>query len=252
MSILRINEIKSSSGTTIEIPSSHNLSLDGKILDGTAMPPSTSGQAGKFLKCVGGVASWTAVGPHRMVTFTSSGTYTPDSGVNKILVRLVGGGGSASGVGEGGGAGGYAERLIDITGISSVTVTIGNGNTDSTQYSDAASNGGTTSFGSYLSATGGQGGNQDHRHCGGVGGVGSGGDMNLYGGGGAGHQYYAGPTGGNSFFGGSGPTGYPNAGDYVLDNTASAAFGAGGSPGYHTSIQGGYGKGGLVVVYEFK
>jgi len=252
MSVLRVNEIRSQAGTIIDIPSGHNLSLDGTIIDTTSMPPPVSGNPGTFLKNISGSPTWTAVGPHRIIVFTGTSTYTPSAGVTKILVRLVGGGGAGSGVGEGGGAGGFAERILDVAGVSNVNVTIGQGSEASTQYSSAAGGGGTTSFGSYLSATGGHGGNQDHRHCGGVGGVGSGGDMNLYGGGGAGHQYYAACTGGVSFFGGSGPSGYPNGGTYALNNSANAAFGGGGSPGYHTQQQGAYGKDGIVVVYEFK
>ena len=37
-------------------------------------------------------------------TFTSSGTWTKPSGITKILVKIVGGGGSGSGVGETGAA----------------------------------------------------------------------------------------------------------------------------------------------------
>ena len=47
------------------------------------------------------------------------------------------------------------------------------------------------SFGNYLSASGGLGANQTYQHCGGLGGLGSGGNLNIYGGGGTGsHELY--------------------------------------------------------------
>lgn len=252
MSILRVNEIRSQAGTTIEVPSGYSLKLDQTTLDTNSLPPPISGNSGKFLKSDGTNIGWESVGPNSIVTFTGNGTYYPSAGVTKVWVKLVGGGGAGSGVGECGGAGGYAEKMISMVGVSQVSITIGLGSTASTQYPSAAGAGGTTSFGSYLSATGGRGGNSSHQHCGGYGGVGSGGDVNLYGGGGPGHQYWAGPTGGASYFGGSGPSGYPNGGTYAKNNSAFAAYGAGGAAGYHSQQQGAFGKDGVVVIWEFK
>lgn len=95
--------------------------------------------------------------------FTASGTYTPTEGTKKIIVEAVGGGGSgASGAmngsgfvsGGGGGASGcYAKALVDASGISSVSVTIGAGGAS---VQNANGNlGGNTSFGSYLTVYGG-------------------------------------------------------------------------------------------------
>lgn len=70
-------------------------------------------------------------------TFTSSGTYMPTAGTNKIYVTVLGAGGGGGGargttssslqsIGGGGGGGGYA-RSVFTSGFSSVVVTIGAG-----------------------------------------------------------------------------------------------------------------------------
>lgn len=108
--------------------------------------------------------------------YRSSGTFTVPTGVTSVKVRGCGGGG--------GGGGGFAL-----------------GSTD----------GGTTSFGSYCSATGGTSGNN-----GGTGGVATGGDINAAGGARTGAG--GGLCGGTGLFGGgstpSPVTGYGNGGFY--------------------------------------
>ena len=99
--------------------------------------------------------------------FTSSGTFNVPIGVSKVRVRLWGGGGSHRGS-----AGGFALKEIDLGSVSSVAVVIGSGGT--TDNSGTWS-GGTTSFGAYVSATGGVGN-------GGTVGQGIGGDINYSGG----------------------------------------------------------------------
>jgi len=254
MSVLRVNEIRSQSGNTITIPSGNSLYLNTTPLNAASLPPAVgSGDVGKFLKTNDGSSlSWESIGPSAIRTYTSSGTWTKPAGVTKILVKLVGGGGAGSGVGESGAAGGFAEKLIDVSSISSVSITVGTGSTGPTYYSGRAGDGTTTSFGNYLSATGGRGGNSSHQHCGGLPGVGSGGDINYFGGGGNGHSYYGCGNGGSSFFGGSGAAGHPQGGAYAHNHSSHAAFGAGGGPGYHGETIGANGKDGVVVVYEFK
>ena len=154
-----------------------------------------------------------------MNVYTSNSTWSKPSGVRRILVRICGAGGAGSGVGEAGGAGGYAEEIIDVTGVSSISVTVGQpGSWGGTYYSGGAANGNSSSFGNYLSASGGNGANRNYQHCGGLPGVGSGGQLNLYGGGGSGHEYYSGYPGGGSFFGGAGATGYPRGGHYAYNH----------------------------------
>ena len=186
-------------------------------------------------------------------TFSSNGTWFKPPGIKKVLVKVQGGGGGACGYCESGGAGGYAEKMIDVTAVNSVAVTIG-GAGAGTGYYSASGNGGTSSFGSYCSASGGYGANQNSSHSGGHGGIGSGGDINLYGGTGTGHAnssgHYPGGTGGASFFGGASCISRSSNSPVKL---AVGAAGCGG-PGGRTddsSPGGAAGDGGLVVVYSY-
>lgn len=97
--------------------------------------------------------------------FTASGTYTPTAGTKKVVVTVVGGGGGGGGTfstnasqnAAGSGGGGGAEAVgVFTTGFSGVAMVIG-----SAGVSAAGANGtdgGTTSFGSLLTAAGGGGG----------------------------------------------------------------------------------------------
>ena len=170
---------------------------------------------------------------------------------NKALVKLTGGGGGAAGYCESGGAGGYAEKTIDTSAVSNVTVTVGAGGV-AVGYFAAAGDGGTSSFGGYMSATGGYGANRHVNHTGGHGGVGSGGDINLLGGVGTGH---ANSAGGGAL--GQGGTSYWGSGRGVRHDSnvvppGYSAPGAGG-PGGRTDVTwvGGPGEPGAVVVYSF-
>lgn len=191
-------------------------------------------------------------------TYSTAGTFTwsKPTDCNKVVVKVTGGGGGAAGYCESGGAGGYAEKEIDVSSVSSVSVTVGGGGS-STGYYAGAGNGGTSSFGSYVSASGGYGANQNASHSGGHGGVGSGGQINLYGGDGTGHAnshgHYPGGTGGGSFWGGSSTV----RRDTTSTKLYSGAPGAGG-PGARTDDGGGGGSGtsngesGIIIVYSYK
>lgn len=188
--------------------------------------------------------------PISITTFTSTGTYVVPVNCSKILVQLVGGGGGSAGYLESGGAGGYAEGVFSVTPGTSYTVTIGGGG-GGVGYYAAAGDGGTTSFGSLLSATGGYGANRNTSHGGGHGGIGSNGQINLYGGTGTGHgnhSSHAQPNGGGgSFFGGPGGKTRSNDGANY-----SPAWGSGAS-GAITEVgsTGSTGSGGVCVVYAY-
>lgn len=191
--------------------------------------------------------------PSDLLNVSQSGTYTwtKPAGCRKVKAVVVGAGGGASGHGESGGAGGYAEKWIDVTGVTTVTVTVG-GRGGGVQYSAAGGDAGTTSFGSYVSATGGRGANRNHGHSGGFGGHGSGGDINLYGGGGGGHDGRGG-KGGMSFFGGSKFPGWNNHSYGHTGEDHYQAPGAGGSSMQTThGSRGGHGACGACIVYNYK
>ncbi|WP_407213824.1 glycine-rich domain-containing protein [Enterobacter kobei] len=117
------------------------------------------------------VAGAITANPGRLVSikkFTSSGTYTPTAGTRFVKVRLVGAGGAGGGAaastvsgylaaGRGGGGGSYGETtLIDVTSVLSVAVIVGSAGVGSAGSSGTG--GGSSSFGSYITAPGGDGG----------------------------------------------------------------------------------------------
>jgi hypothetical protein len=119
--------------------------------------------------------------------FTSSGTFTVPAGVTKLYVAVIGGGGAGGGAtsgsrgGRAGGCGGLAKGFVSISSGQSVVVTVGTGGVGSTGTGTA---GGASSFGAYMSATGGSGGAANVVHSWSVsttGGVGSGGEINFVG-----------------------------------------------------------------------
>lgn len=101
-----------------------------------------------------------------LTVFASSGTYTVPDGVYRLLVEVFGGGAGGSSSSRGGAGGGYALKLIDVEPGEVITVTV------ASEVSGGV-NGETSSFGSYVSATGGLVANN--------GGTGVGGDTNLTG-----------------------------------------------------------------------
>jgi hypothetical protein len=185
-----------------------------------------------------------------MQVFTGGGTWNRPAGVRFIKVKCQAGGGGASGHGESGAAGGYSERVLDVTGISSVSVTIGGGG-GGTYYSGAGGDGGASSFGPYCSASAGHGANRQNQHSGGVSGVGSGGNLNIHTGSGGAHHHSFGP-GGTSHFGGPAPSGHPQGGHFSHNHQGHAAPGSGGTGGYFTGHRGSDGRPGIIVIEEFK
>lgn len=130
--------------------------------------PSTAGQA---LISAGATADPIFGNPTGVLLnvqkFTTSGTYTPTTGTNSIIVECVGGGAGGGGASAtsssqvsaapGGGAGAYAKGRI-TSAFSGVTVTIGAGGSGGAAGANAGGNGGTTSFGALITAPGGVGG----------------------------------------------------------------------------------------------
>lgn len=183
-------------------------------------------------------------------TYKSAGvfTWTVPAGVKKVWVTVIGGGGGggragASGAGSGGGGGGgWAQKLVDLSSVTSVTVTVGAGGAGSTVEGGIGDTGATSSFGTYLSATGGIGG-MGNAAAGlangpGNGGVGAGGDFNTSLG--VGHVSY-GTVGGS----GGGPGGRCTQGPYP--GNGGMGPGGGGSGAYY-GYNGGPGAAGNVII----
>lgn len=99
--------------------------------------------------------------------FYNSGTYTPTAGTKKVIVEMVSGGGGSAGsraaasgqisVGGAGGAGSYAKGQF-TQNFSGVQITVGTKGAGGTSSGPYASDGGTSSFGSLITAAGGSAG----------------------------------------------------------------------------------------------
>ena len=197
----------------------------------------------------------------RQTVFTASGTWTKGAGTTKILAQGVGGGGGGGGgayFSSGGGAGGYASKFVNVTSISTVSVTIGSGGAGGSSANGTS--GGTTSFGSHFTCNGGMGGQYNNAYTsskGGLGGSASGGDVNISGGcGGSGvkgipsyYNYSTGGIGASSFYGGGGAAAQY---DGVAENGYAAGSGGGGT-GFNSAgvYTGGTGANGIVIILEF-
>lgn len=188
------------------------------------------------------------IGTINVQKFTSAGTftYTPSANLLYAVVEVWGGGGSgASGItgqpaGAGGG-GGYARKVLTAAAIgASQTVTIAAASTAIAANINVGGNpGGTCSFGSLVSATGGGGCHIDNSSA--PGGIGSGGDLNLQGGFGIEIEGPYWSQGGAGAAGGAGGT---------INGAAAGQPGGGGGGGYNTqpSVAGALG---MVLVTEF-
>jgi hypothetical protein len=185
--------------------------------------------------------------PSRSI-FTASGSFGVPAGVTNLRVRVIGGGGGGAGStssglgGGGGGAGGYAEGIVAVQPGQVIPVTVGAGGAGVSGGSAAW--GGTSSFGSFMSATGGAGGTSIG--IGGLGGSSFGGDMNALGG--CGMDGYANglvfpAVGGAGAFGGGG-----RGSNGPAQAINGQAFGSGGGGAYLTPGSGGNGAAGIVIV----
>lgn len=184
-------------------------------------------------------------------TFTTSGTYVVPLGVQQVEVEVWGGGAGtfASVLGKpsgGGSGGGYArKRVTGLTPGQSIAVTAGSGGSAGAVGGGAPTAGGTSSFGTFVSATGGSlnplATTTDPANGATPAGVGVGGDVNLKGSAGQAGFSNQGGMGGAAPMGGaqnSGTTGvagvFPGGGASGAGTGADSATpyaGAAGAPG---------------------
>lgn len=179
-------------------------------------------------------------------TFTASGTWTRPAGCRAAHIKLVGGGGSggnSTSGGTGAGGGGYSEKFITSGLGATETITVGLGGTAATNGNNG-NTGGTTSFGAHCSASGGTGGKTSNAIGVGIGGTGSGGDINIQGSSGTvSITTSQGGNGGGSMLSGS------NAG--AIGSSAGAGQLYGGASGGSNGGTGAAGANGIVIVYEY-
>ncbi|MGU6250538.1 phage tail protein [Escherichia coli] len=202
-------------------------------------------------------------GFRNLVAFTTAGVtnWTVPEELRKgrkCYVKVIGGGASggigsttASAVtcGGGGGGGGVAEGLVDLTGINSVSITVGAGGAPVSGISVNGKNGGSSSFGTYMSASGGYSGGQP---SGGLGAVGVGGTINTSLGPGSPGSIASAASGAGNGGSGGGPGGAGSFRDTANGKAASAVGPGGGGAGLcpnSSTGQSGAGADGAVYIY---
>lgn len=261
---------------TLGTPTINTPTLSGGTINNASIGATTP-STGSFTTLT---ASSTLTGfPGRLLNvqiFTASGTYTPTTGTNKIIVEVQAaaggtGGTAATAAGQnaasaGGAAGSYA-RVLLTSGFSGATVTIGAVGTAGTAGANAGGTAAATSFGAIISCPGGTGGGggtaisalgqsgapaAQTANCT----VGSGTAINLTPGQASSSGVVYGI--GNLLFGGAGGNSALGVGGQAIGSTAANAgsgYGAGASGiialASAAAAAGTTGKPGIVIVWEF-
>ena len=178
----------------------------------------------------------TEAGGYRIHTFTTSGTFTVNTGLSSVEVLTVaGGGGGGFDVGGGGGGGGLVYNPTYAVSNGAITVTVGAGGAGAVNGSVRGANGNNSVFGTITAIGGGGGGSYSTLLSGSVGGSGGGGGsiIGTQGVGGAGTAGQ-GNAGGNAQSGFSGTYGLGGGGG----GAGAPASGANGGNGLAYSISG--------------
>jgi len=266
----------------------YSLLVGGTTSTGAVQSVSSVGTAGQILVSNGpGVLpTWqtasTSAFAINFIAFATEGTYTytPTANTAAVIVEVIGAGGAGGGVtglstsgavGGGGGAGAYIKSQFTALEIgASQTITVGAGGVGNTGI---GGDGGDSSFGTLLVATGGKGGltinsGLNVAVLGGEGGASSAGpyaSVGSYGFSGTMITPTAGSTTNSCIISGAGAStiygqgGYSlilNSGSSLITGAGGVGIGAGGSgavapPGVSGSAQGGAGSAGAVLITEF-
>lgn len=176
---------------------------------------------------------------HGIQEYLTPGTYTFVAQSTSAWITLIGGGGSggngnSSSISGGGGGSSGIKYRVPVTGITvgeNITVTVGAGGT--AVFNGSGNSGGTTSFGAYVSITGGGGGSWNH--TGGTAGNGLGANT--------------GATSSGSTVASGGAFvnwGTPGTIDDNIGGANATGYGTGGAGTWHYNS--GNGKGGLCIV----
>jgi hypothetical protein len=229
------------------------------FVNGNGLTPTRGIQAGRLLNVQGFAVHGTY-------------TYTPTPGTNSILVDVFGAGGGSGGtttctssqasVTGGGGAGAHGRTKLTSGFLNGVTVTVGTGGAASSASAGNGGNGGTSSFGSFVTAPGGQGSTGQSASNtfvvtgGGTGGaLASGGNFLNTQGSHGGYGFSngllgtSGAGGDNALGGGGEPVSATNVGGYAVTPGTGAGGSYTGPSG--SAVAGAGGADGAVYVYEY-
>ena len=214
----------------------------GMAVTGTTFSAGTTISSVNYTTRVVGVSAALAGSGAATCSFSGGGSYTHTVPADYSRCRVIVTGGGSSGAANAGakphagGAGGTSVGFWALTPGVSYTVTVGNGGTNVSGTVVGVA-GGTSSFGSLQTATGGAA--QPATTMDALGGIGTGGMLNLSGGPGT-----AGAVGGVSFWGAGGGDGADCA------STNAFNYGAGGGAA-DQGARSGAGHAGIVVVEYF-
>jgi hypothetical protein len=253
---------------------SNGLIVQGSVGIGTSSPAyqlDVRGTAGSTIASNGAPV----INKLNVVSFTSSGTYTPSSGMQYATIECWGGGGGGGGVAGaanqtfisgGGGAGAYCRKTSSVAAVgASQTVTIGAAGSGGAAGNHNGGNGGETSVGSLCVSDGGSGGQgttSSSAGYGGAGGTSGSGDIAAPGAPGENGQFGSSSSGSYSVGGGNGGSSLvgagginiPDWGTAVAGGTASGyAAGGGGASATNTTATepGGAGTAGYCIITEY-
>ena len=239
------------------------LTIAAGAVDLAMLSATGTASASNFLR---GDNAWAsaAAGLNSVQIFTSSGTWTKPSGITKVIMEVQGAG--AGGTHDydqkwvrNGSGGGYAKKFLDVSSISTSTITVGAGGAGIASAGTPTA-GGDSSWadGTNTITGGGAAAANNSRHDTGFrgreGGTGTGGDINI-----AGGQSFSAYTDAGSW-GDSvlGTCGYGTAGNTSYQPATSFMDGKGYGGGGGGRISGsasplsGAGSDGIVIVWEYK